>query len=547
MGISVFPSGGGEFITNDFVIDMADTSNNVVDLGRSYASGAYDISLASGDTSFDIYALDSDGESVGYTNDATLVASEQFVQVVILGVSTTERITFAFSGASNDPDSEGDATGAGAYLTSINPSDLPTVDDTATVEGGNFAEDVEIYFESGSTSTEAKNVVRSDSTSLVVTRPDELDPSLDPWDVRAVNPGIQQPVGSDAHILAGAVDAGASPVWVTTSPLPSGIAGQSYSVTLEATDADGAVEYSITAGTLQAGLSLDSSTGVLSGTPTESQPNITVTASDEGGNSNSREFVVPIQLATGGTVTNANGYTIHTFLTSDDFVALADIPNLEYFAVGGGAAGGARFIDNDERMGGGGGGGGIVSSITGDPDAASPVSITAGTYAIAVGAGGAATSNTRGANGGDSIMPGVITALGGGGGGHYNQGVSSEGTGGGGAERRGAGNGTAGMGGDGKSGSQNTGGGGGAGHLTLGDANGTSGAGGYESVATGTATFYGGGGGGGAFNSSGGGGIGGGGGGNDSGTDGLGGGGTGGHRNRGSATSGGNGIVIVRY
>jgi len=453
MAISVFPAGGGEFVTNDFVVDMNDTTNNVIDLGRSYAIGAYEISLASGDTSFDIYAISADGQSAGYTNNATLVTTGAFTQLAILGVATDERITFSFSGTSNDSTSEGDAVGAGAYLESITPSDLPNQDDTANIVGGNFASDVEIYFESGTVSTEAKNIVRSDSTALVVTRPDQLDPALDPWDVRVVNPGIPEPTGSDAHILAGTVDAGAVPVWTTTSPLDLATAGSAYSKTLEATDPDtGLVTYSITSGSLPTGLSLDSSTGVISGTPSTGSETFTVAAIDSAGNENERDFDLPVALATGGTVEFRDGFITHVFLASDDFVAPNTIPSAEYLLIAGGGGGAS----------GGGGAGGYLSGISGETGAggsavASPIEISSGTHAVAVGAGG--TGNNRNSipgQGGDSSFGSLLTAVGGGHGGAISSNINpdaGDGGSGGGADRSNfggnAGSGTPGQGFDG--------------------------------------------------------------------------------------------------
>ena len=52
------------------------------------------------------------------------------------------------------------------------------------------------------------------------------------------------------------------------SSLPDAVAGNAYSASLSATGNSGSVTWSITSGSLPSGLSLDSSTGLISGTPT---------------------------------------------------------------------------------------------------------------------------------------------------------------------------------------------------------------------------------------------------------------------------------------
>ena len=74
-------------------------------------------------------------------------------------------------------------------------------------------------------------------------------------------------------------------VSVTTSVLPGGAVGTAYSQTLAATGGLGGYTWSITSGALQAGLSLNSATGAITGTPTVSGPaNITFRATDTGSN-----------------------------------------------------------------------------------------------------------------------------------------------------------------------------------------------------------------------------------------------------------------------
>lgn len=59
-----------------------------------------------------------------------------------------------------------------------------------------------------------------------------------------------------------------TPVTITTTSLPDGVAGQAYSQTLAATGGTTPYSWSIVAGSLPPGLTLGSSTGTISGTPT---------------------------------------------------------------------------------------------------------------------------------------------------------------------------------------------------------------------------------------------------------------------------------------
>ena len=70
-------------------------------------------------------------------------------------------------------------------------------------------------------------------------------------------------------------------VKITTSSLLDGTKGTSYSQTLAATQSQGTLTWAVTSGSLPTGLSLNSSTGVISGTPTTAgTSDFTVTASD---------------------------------------------------------------------------------------------------------------------------------------------------------------------------------------------------------------------------------------------------------------------------
>jgi hypothetical protein len=142
---------------------------------------------------------------------------------------------------------------------------------------------------------------------------------------------------------------------------------------------------------------------------------------------------------TGGTITTIPGYRVHTFTGNGTFASTGNV-KIDYLVVGGGGGGGAGD-------GAGGGGGGALAGTN--------VTLTGGSYAVVIGAGGTGASavspndvaNPAATNGGNSSFNG-LTALGGGSGG------SEDNTGGGGPKNNG-GNGGSGGGFGGANGSQN--------------------------------------------------------------------------------------------
>ena len=117
--------------------------------------------------------------------------------------------------------------------------------------------------------------------------------------------------------------------------------------------------------------------------------------------------------ATGGQISTANGYIIHTFTGSANFVTQPNWSdgNVTYLIVGGGGGGGAVTPTNAPwaTAAGGGGGGGVRYGTT-------PVTGTNTTVAVTVGAGGlnATHDNFSGTNGGPSSFGTPLTAGGGG-------------------------------------------------------------------------------------------------------------------------------------
>ena len=232
----------------------------------------------------------------------------------------------------------------------------------------------------------------------------------------------------------------AAPVWVTSAgSLGSFLNNTSITTSaLSVTDSD-TVSYALASGSsLPSGLTLNSSTGVISGTLPVVSTDTTYTF----------------------TINTLDGVNIipRTF----SILSIYDIP-VEYLVVAGG--GGTGW-----DVGGGGGGGGVLSGTS--------ERVKGSTFTISVGDGGnshpANSSNSKGDSGQNSTLFG-LTAIGGGGGGSYPaQGNGrSGGSGGGGAsvsENGGGlglgGSGTSGQGyngGDDAGGSYGSGGGGGAG------------------------------------------------------------------------------------
>ena len=94
---------------------------------------------------------------------------------------------------------------------------------------------------------------------------------------------------------------------ITTASLPGGSIGQAYSQTLAATGGTGARAWTISAGTLPAGLTLNGTTGVISGTPTlpAATSNFTVRVQDAAGQSDQQNLSIAISLSNAPSITTS--------------------------------------------------------------------------------------------------------------------------------------------------------------------------------------------------------------------------------------------------
>lgn len=176
------------------------------------------------------------------------------------------------------------------------------------------------------------------------------------------------------------------PYWITPSgPLQTALSGSAYSYQLLAAG-DGELTYSVISGNLPAGISINSATGLISGTATDNALTF---------------YSFSIRVADSGGLLQDRSYSLAVSTTADY--------SAEILVVGGGGAGQGAYYGGG---GGGGGAGGILYTNS--------VLVTTGTtYPCIVGAGGAAAPNggTAGNAGSDSsiaINNIVYTAFGGG-------------------------------------------------------------------------------------------------------------------------------------
>jgi len=423
---------------NDFNVSITGTYT-VVTFTKEYSAGAYTLTSSLSDTSYDIYLINSNGTAAGYTNSPGLTATQGFNKMVILGGTAGDVIGFSFK-TTYSTENETTEVLAGPVITSVSPSDMPKANDTITVTGRNFASDVAISFtNTGYGPTNAKNIVRSSATSLIVTRPDTFPVATSAYTITASNPGVTAPTGSNSHILATSVTAGNAPVWSTNATLPSYTKNVAYSTTLVATDSSDAgstITYSIVSG-LPTGFTFASTSGVLSGTSTSSIPltSIVARATDSGGNYVDRTFTIPNTgpvWSTTGALTAATSGSAYTFTLS----APDDSGTTPTFALVSGAlptgltlASASGVISGTPTVGSNGTSSTFVISATD----ANGVTTNSGTLSLYV----ASLIVTRFTTAG-SFTPqvsGTITVAlvaGGGGGGRYN-GSGNVGSGGGGA------------------------------------------------------------------------------------------------------------------
>ena len=173
-----------------------------------------------------------------------------------------------------------------------------------TIQGSAFGSDAIVKFiTSQGAEYSAGSVSRVSSSQLIATTPQDFTVANEPLSIKIIQ-------GSGTAETSGIIDCGGTPAWSTPAgslgSIYDNVSGSNTIATLLAVDPDAGatVTYSITSGSIPSGYTLNSTTGVISGTynggaiTNSTIFNFTVLASDNAGNTTSRAFSITVNQST---------------------------------------------------------------------------------------------------------------------------------------------------------------------------------------------------------------------------------------------------------
>jgi len=318
-------------------------------------------------------------------------------------------------------------------ISSVSPSTFDASGDTITVNGSNFQTGVNVTLiaSDGGTYTPdsvtrvSDTQITFDISSSIVADPD------DPFDVKVENSSGLSVTSADALTVAGTItlNTSAGSLGTVYDSLRAAV-NFDLGVTDSSSESDVTFTYSVASGSLPSGLSLNTSTGAVTGTPnavgSDTTSNFTISYS--GTDASDSNYSATGSTAYSYTVA-APVITSYTSVGSGTFSVPSGITAVDVLVVGGGGSGGGS--GNDDTAGGGGGAGGLIYRPEFPVTPGGSISYTVGAGAPAPGQG----LGGVGQIGGQSIF-GSLTALGGGGGRSYTDpsgGSNAQGGSGGGA------------------------------------------------------------------------------------------------------------------
>ena len=296
-------------------------------------------------------------------------------------------------------------------VTVVSPTNVASLtagNETFTITGSNFQSGAVVKF-IGNDATEitASTVTITNSTTIsaVIARSSFVN-AKEPYDVRVIN------TSGLSGTLDNQVNVDNAPAWNTASgSIYTGNDLDAVSISVSATDPEGeTVSYSVLSGSLPSGLSLNSSTGAITGTPNDVGSNTTSTftlRATANGNTADRQFTI--------TITDAVITTFSYTGSEQTFTVPAGVTSFRAYMWG--AAGGTGY----EYSGGGGGSRGFSSGGAGGYTSGTISTSPSTVYKIIVGQGGY----------GQDVVGTTGTAFGGGGRGNVTSHYGAGGTGGG--------------------------------------------------------------------------------------------------------------------
>jgi hypothetical protein len=316
-------------------------------------------------------------------------------------------------------------------ISTVTPSTFDASGDTITVNGDNFQSGINVILTASDGGTYTPDsITRVSSTEITfdITSSIVADPD-DPFDITVTNVSGLSNTSANALTVAGTLTANTSAGSLGTV-YDSGRSSLSYDlgVTDSSSESDVSFTYSVTSGSVPSGLSLNTSTGAVTGTAdavgSDTTYNFTITAT--GSDSSDSDYSETLATAYSLSV-NAPLITSYTSTGSGTFSVPSGITAVDVLVVAGGGSGGCD-------TGGGGGAGGLIYRP------AYPVT-PGGSVSYTVGGGGpyslpVINNQTNGISGQNSVF-GQLTAQGGGGGtsGAYGTGTTQSGGSGGGGRR----------------------------------------------------------------------------------------------------------------
>ena len=262
-------------------------------------------SITEGDTSVTVVDNGADGKVVVRVNNAD-VAEFNDTHLVIPKGTTAERDPNAVVGSLRYNTTTGffetfTSSGWGAVATppsisNITPNNFNgEAGATFTVDGAFFDVDTTASFKgSDGTVYAAATVTFINSTQITVTNATNLPVANEPFRIKVTNGA-----GLSAESIQG-IDAGSVPTFTTAA---GNIAtttqwNEAVSLTVNATDPENTISsYAVTEGNLPAGLSLNATTGAITGTSNAQATTtytFTIEATDSAGNTNTRQFSIQI-------------------------------------------------------------------------------------------------------------------------------------------------------------------------------------------------------------------------------------------------------------